>query len=511
MPPQITAHDFWIKITVLAVTILLLLLYFLLRFVISGKNSLISGQALEQKFLEKKRITLHDLQTGNWLFNAETVVSFSSFSLGTLILAAVFIFEQRLVSYDQYIFNLILATFIISVLSYFISLQLWFLALDVGESPQISLKYRHSATLFQTVGWLSMVLAALTSVMAVNTSIGIFSSILFILAIVFIYERKLATSKTQAKDIGPNAFQRDIEKERIYWKNRGQVSDPPQKKSLRIMTWNIERGYHPESIIHEIEKLHPDIVCLQEVDWGNKRTQKKDILKTIAQKTGMVGIFGIEFYEIGSPYRSNSLAGGGVHGNAVLSKITPEDCFRIELPKYYDWESPPVKRIKPALKEARRGNRFALGVVISFEGKLLTVCSTHLEDKYTNIQNRFDQFKAIQDDLDRKSPNPSAHIIAGDFNTLETPLTRILFHKTSPNKEKVPFFKSECEIWKRNLLPGTGYRDPFRCRDWTFKKTCIYKEKLDWIAVKNCAVKDHGVGQFQHSDHRPLWIEISVS
>jgi endonuclease/exonuclease/phosphatase family metal-dependent hydrolase len=511
MPPQITAHDFWIKISVLAVTLLFLLLYFIVRFLISGKNSLISGQALEEKFLKRKPDTLQDLQTGNWLFNAETVVSFSSFSLGTLILGAVFIFEQRLAGYDQYIFNLILAIFIIAVLSYFISLQLWFLALDVGETPQISLKYRQSATLFQTLGWLSMILAAMTSVMAVNTSIGIFSSILFILAIIFIFERKLAISKTQAKETTLNPFQKSLKINKLYWKNTELASRPPQKSSLRIMTWNIERGYHPESIIHEIQNHHPDIVCLQEVDWGNKRTQKMDILKTIAQKTGMVGVFGIEFYEIGSPYRSPSIAGGGVHGNAVLSRITPEDCFRIELPNYYDWESPPEKRMKPALKEARRGNRFALCVDISLQGKSFTICSTHMEDKYTNIQNRFEQFKAIQGYLERKSTNHSAHIIAGDFNTLETPLTRVLFHKNTPNGEKFPFFKSECEIWKKDLLPGTGYKDPFSCRDWTFKKTFLYKEKLDWIAAKNCTIKDHGVGQFQHSDHRPLWIEISVS
>jgi len=38
----------------------------------------------------------------------------------------------------------------------------------------------------------------------------------------------------------------------------------------------------------------------------------------------------------------------------------------------------------------------------------------------------------------------------------------------------------------------------------------IYKEKLDWIAVRNCQVLEQGVGDFNTSDHRPIWTQVRL-
>ena len=70
------------------------------------------------------------------------------------------------------------------------------------------------------------------------------------------------------------------------------------------MTWNIGRGYAPANIAETIRQFRPDIACLQEVDWGNERTGRRDVLADLAEQLGMLGLFGIEFIELQSPKTS---------------------------------------------------------------------------------------------------------------------------------------------------------------------------------------------------------------
>jgi hypothetical protein len=44
----------------------------------------------------------------------------------------------------------------------------------------------------------------------------------------------------------------------------------------------------------------------------------------------------------------------------------------------------------------------------------------------------------------------------------------------------------------------------------TYERSMIYKEKLDWIAVRNCQVLKQGVGDFNTSDHHPIWTQIRL-
>jgi len=60
------------------------------------------------------------------------------------------------------------------------------------------------------------------------------------------------------------------------------------------------------------------------------------------------------------------------------------------------------------------------------------------------------------------------------------------------------------------LLPTTGYSDPFQPTDWTFSATPFFRPKLDWIAVKDAGVMNCGIGPFGSSDNRPLWAEIDI-
>ncbi len=147
------------------------------------------------------------------------------------------------------------------------------------------------------------------------------------------------------------------------------------------MSWNVNRGYRPHELSALISRVDPDIICLQEVDWGNARTNQGDVLEYLANKAGMEGVFGIEFYEIQTLYRQPKHAGGGVHGNAILSRLQFQQKYRIELPVVFNWETPKPSEIKIARLEKRVGARFALCAEVEVSGKKLLITSTYLEDK----------------------------------------------------------------------------------------------------------------------------------
>lgn len=279
---------------------------------------------------------------------------------------------------------------------------------------------------------------------------------------------------------------------------------------LKIVTWNIERGSNLDALTAYINQVQPDVVCLQEVDWGNQRTSSVDLLSQLAHSTSMLGFLGVEFFEIETSYRPKTLAGGGIQGNAILTRILPKRYFRIELPIAFDWVNAPESKNRIVQREKRQGARFALCVEFNYRDRSIVICSTHLEDKDGGVQGRFAQFKSIAEAIPTITSQDATSIIAGDFNSLENWITRITRSDQKSKSLNKPCYIRECRWWKEHLLPETGYTDPFNCTDWTYKRWMIYREKLDWIAVRNCQVLKKGVGNFNTSDHRPLWVEIRL-
>ena len=316
--------------------------------------------------------------------------------------------------------------------------------------------------------------------------------------------------KTQAT--GLSEFQKRLSLDQIYVKDESQNLESIQDYAkLKILTWNIERGANPDALAAYINQVEPDVVCLQEVDWGNQRTKNVDVLSKLADATAMLGLFGVEFFEIQAPCRPKELvAGGGVHGNAILTRIVPKRCFRIELPVAFDWVNPPASKQKIVRREKRVGGRFALCVEFDYFGRSIIICSAHFEDKDGGVEGRFAQFKSIAETIRRTQSESASSIIAGDFNTLENWMTSVTRPDQKPKSLRRPWYLSECRWWKEHLLPETGYVDSFTCENWTYKRWMIYKEKLDWIALRNCHALEQGVGDFHTSDHRPIWTLIRI-
>lgn len=312
------------------------------------------------------------------------------------------------------------------------------------------------------------------------------------------------------------AFQRSLEIGRVYAKRPHQTLtgiDPA--RPLRILAWNLGRGFAPERIADTIAELRPDIACLQEVDWNNQRTGSRDVLQLLAERTGMLGLYGIEFLELQEPRRPRRLAGGGAAGNALLSRIEPAACFRIDPPSALDWEHGAEDRRLPLRvrtrlrREPRIGRRFALAAEFDVGNHRFVVASVHFEDKFGGPRERFRHFRSVVDAIDARRGNREATIVvAGDFNTFDSAMARLVTPDTDATALGRPKGTSEAVWWKRSLLPATGFADPFPAAAWTFQVKPVFRAKLDWITVRNGTVRDCGSGPFASSDHRPIWADV---
>jgi endonuclease/exonuclease/phosphatase family metal-dependent hydrolase len=174
---------------------------------------------------------------------------------------------------------------------------------------------------------------------------------------------------------------------------------PAAARPLRIVTWNIERGVRFNEIAAALKTFNPDVVLLQEVDRGCKRSGKVDVARELAHALGMNWVTGGEFQEIGEA-NGNTPA---VTGQAILSRTPISDPAVIVFRK----QSSMRWRFNPF--QPRRGNRIALRAWTAG----LLVYSLHLESGGGDKQ-RTSQLKDVFTD---QAQYPTANVvIAGDFN-----------------------------------------------------------------------------------------------
>jgi len=259
--------------------------------------------------------------------------------------------------------------------------------------------------------------------------------------------------------------------------------------SLRVACWNIERGLELddiqlfltdkdrfmakmdeerkkakesgqkvrtvalEKIPEQIEILKAaDVWILNEVDWGVKRSQYREVVRELAETLNMNWAFGVEFLEIDSKqlgtdtfedheseearqqllefFRVDKDRIRALHGNAVLSRYPIRAARLVPFQVQYDWFNGEKKitalekgKRKAAIlvgedlqREMRRGGRMTLFVdldVPELSGHTLTVAATHLENR-AKPKVRRQQLEELLGDV-REASNPL--VIAGDLNT----------------------------------------------------------------------------------------------
>lgn len=229
---------------------------------------------------------------------------------------------------------------------------------------------------------------------------------------------------------------------------------------LRVGEWNIERGLNldliesapadPNGYVHwsvpqgsgraretEIESQLAglqgiDVLVLNEVDWGMKRTAYKDIAEELATALQMNYAYGVEFVELDPVFelgvervhlsdadqdqrlqqdlQVDPRRYHGLHGTAILSRYPIQNARILRLPVCYDWYGKEYKAISKLERgrrwsvdklfrerierELRRGGRMALVVDISvpeLPSGQATIVATHLENRCKpacrNLQN----------------------------------------------------------------------------------------------------------------------------
>jgi endonuclease/exonuclease/phosphatase family metal-dependent hydrolase len=255
-------------------------------------------------------------------------------------------------------------------------------------------------------------------------------------------------------------------------------------RSLRIAHWNIERGLEYEAletvftdplkfisfldqakypqdsprramVLEQAALLtQADIIVLNEVDWGMKRSGYRNVIADLASALKMNYAYGAEFIEIDPIALGTEKFAGveqaeraalseqitiepdrykGLHGTAILSRYPLVNVrlipFRIQGHDWYATEKKGVSNVEKSKRKAselafqqkverevRRGGRMMLLADIEdpeIPNGRLTIVATHLESK-TKPRNRVKQLEELLATI-RDIKNPV--IVAGDMNT----------------------------------------------------------------------------------------------
>ena len=264
-----------------------------------------------------------------------------------------------------------------------------------------------------------------------------------------------------------------------------QLPKTPQLGTfVRVAQWNIERGIEYDAIkaaltdatqfarlidssayprgsrdrrqiLQQVALMkQADVIVLNEVDWGLKRTDYRNVAADLAAALHMNYAYGVEFVEVDpialgteefeevpdedraklkkqiavdkSRYR-------GLHGTAILSRF-PLENVRLQPFEHqpHDWYKAELDSVQPleagkrkagelvfrekVQREVRRGGRMMLTAEIADEripGGRMTIVATHLEDK-TKPEGRR---KQLEEMLERISATNSTVVVAGDMNT----------------------------------------------------------------------------------------------
>lgn len=156
-------------------------------------------------------------------------------------------------------------------------------------------------------------------------------------------------------------------------------------KGLKVVQWNIERGYKLEGIIEELRRLDADVITLQELDISCQRTHYANVPLAIAKALGALCAFVCEFHELKSTntcQRSLINEAGcewAYHGNAIVTKRLSMHSIRaLNHTAGVNWDTAGWLH-----KEPRIGSRYILTGCIDFgdEARVtrVQVYSLHLE------------------------------------------------------------------------------------------------------------------------------------
>ena len=248
------------------------------------------------------------------------------------------------------------------------------------------------------------------------------------------------------------------------------------QSAIRILDWNIDRGKHLPAVTAALRRERPDIVLLQEVDRGTKRSGSIDIAAELARQLGMSYTFEPAFRELGQ-------GGDAVQGQAMLARGRMEGVRVIRYDQQSHFWEPRAFLPNWGVMQRRTGGRIALVAELKRGGRKLVVYNLHLESRGLGHTRDVQLEETIRDT--GRYPAGTPIIIGGDLNTL---------YGTKGVRER---------------LEESGFRNCFGDRT---VRTHVIFGALDYIFVKgplNCteAVVLRGLNG---SDHDPVAARITI-
>lgn len=254
-------------------------------------------------------------------------------------------------------------------------------------------------------------------------------------------------------------------------------------QSLRVVSWNIDRGTELGQITSALTKERADLCLFQEVDWGTNRVGNADVGEALARGLRLNLAYGIEFEELS---QEESKAKPAYIGQATLTRL-PVKRSRILRFKNQSgfWKPHSWIPSKMPLMQRRLGDRIALVSDLEFQGRPLIVYNAHLESRsYGRIQ--MNQLEEMLADLKQNYPPNTPVIFGGDLNTKYLP--SIFLHK----------------LEREGFQSATGER---------VIRTHKIAMALDWIFVRGPFQFERGEVRrdVKGSDHYPIYAELLPS
>jgi endonuclease/exonuclease/phosphatase family metal-dependent hydrolase len=251
--------------------------------------------------------------------------------------------------------------------------------------------------------------------------------------------------------------------------------------TIQIVSWNINRGICFSEVLESLRTLNPDLLFLQEVDHGARRTGFRNISAEIAQALRMNYVFGSEFREVaeGSAHRA------AFHGQATLcrSPVAGYKLIRFDYQSRFwqpRWFIPTWRYF-----QRRMGGRMSLMVRIEVRGTSLVTYNLHLESR-AGAGLRLRQLRQVLLDVSSHAETVPV-LIAGDFNC-------------DLIRDPIPAGMAELKI-----LP-----DPTSQAQVTTRSRWGGGRSLDWIVVRGPVQVVAGEVQRGHlaSDHLPVSLTL---
>jgi endonuclease/exonuclease/phosphatase family metal-dependent hydrolase len=183
-------------------------------------------------------------------------------------------------------------------------------------------------------------------------------------------------------------------------------------RELRILDWNIDKGKRLDNIVQTIREHEPDLVLIQEVDYGAKRTGQKNVTEELAKAVKMNWTYGPSYLEIAQGTTDQP----AYLGQGILTTLPLREARLVRFQRQTKyWKPQRYLPNKMALLQRREGGRTALVAEFGEGRTQLVVYNLHLESRGFGATS-LGQLTETLADAERYGPEVTV-IVAGDLNS----------------------------------------------------------------------------------------------